>query len=344
MSAVAGTFLVALSPHLISLNSYILSETLFCFLLVVAMLFFSRVVSGNTSSAVVFGSGVLLGLATLTRPSIEYFPFVAAGFLLMALENEKNRIRTALLFLSGFVVAFAPWIIRNLVTLGSPGDNTLVINFLHHGAYPDFTYEGRPESFGFPYRFDPRSGEISQSLFSVLREIVRRFDVDPLRHVRWYFFGKPCFFWSWNVIQGMGDVFIYKVDASPYFTTPLFQWTHLLMVLLHWPLVVLGLGGCVAVWFRRSTEGFSRSTVMTAQSVSLLLLTLTAFHMIGAPFPRYAFPLQPFLFGMAIFSLSLVLQKLQAGKRGNEATTAETGSGSVIIPPAGNDERPFTDP
>ena len=45
-----------------------------------------------------------------------------------------------------------------------------------------------------------------------------------------------------------------------------------------------------------------------------------------------------------IFSLSLVLQKLQAGKRGNEATTAETGSGSVIIPPAGNDERPFTDP
>jgi len=69
--------------------------------------------------------------------------------------------------------------------------------------YPNFTFEGVPESRGYPYLFDPRSPAISKDIHSVLQEILGRFHEEPWEHLQWFLVGKPIAFWSWDDVQGM---------------------------------------------------------------------------------------------------------------------------------------------
>lgn len=307
--ALIASLLTALSPHLIVANSYILTETLFCFLIIVFawIIGFSR----RRPSSWLWGTaGMVLGFASLVRPGIQYFPLVMV-FLFFGEYGWKNGLKGCGILVLGFALVFSPWVIRNKQTLGITGDKTLMINFLHHGMYPNFTFEDKPESFGFPYRYDPRSGEISQNLETVLREVKRRFREEPGKHLKWYLLGKPVAFWSWNIVQGWGDAFIYPVSQSPYLNMWYFQRTHVLMRLLHGPLILLAVTASLMVWFPLSATNLPKETIFTVRFSSLLLLYFTFLHMVGAPFPRYSIPLRPFMYGMALFLLYLTLSLIR---------------------------------
>lgn len=191
--------------------------------------------------------------------------------------------------------------VRNLDAIGGTSDPTLTINALHHGMYPDFRYQDIPETTGFPYRFDPRSKEVSRSKESILEEIRRRFEEEPARHLQWYLLGKPASLLDWNILAGMGDIFIYPVTASPNFSQPLYIQSHKLMELLHWPLVVLALAAAIVVWLPGFGKQFSTTAQFTVRLLSLLLLYFIALHIVAAPFPRYGIPLRPVLYGLGIF-------------------------------------------
>ena len=301
--AVAALLLTALSPHLIVANSYLLTETLFCLLLVLSgwllCLFFLR-----PSLALAAVSGLVLGVATLIRPGLQYFPFLVAVIWSVHYGRRKGFYFVSVLLL-GYLVILSPWMIRNLKLFHSISDDTLKINFLHHGMYPEFKYGGLDKSYGFPYRYDPRSSEISVSMASVLNEIARRFRHEPAQHLKWYLLRKPAVFWSWNIIQGIGDVFIYPIHQTPYQSNLFFRWTHHLMRYLHWPLVLLSAAGCLMVWLPRLNCIYPDNSLHVARVVAALLLYFTAIHVVGAPFPRYSIPLRPFLYGMAIFCLHM---------------------------------------
>ncbi len=297
--ALAASLLVAVSPHLIVANSYILTEALFCFTLTVTV-WLTGFLRSKPSWWLTLGLGLLMGLASLVRPSLQFFPLLFAFFLVFQFGWRRGG-KLAATALIGFSLSLSPWIIRNMHILGVSGDKTLMINFLHHGMYPDFTYDNVKESRGFPYRYDPRSSEISRDLPSVLREISNRFEKDPITHLHWFLVGKPVAFWSWNTVQGVGDAFVYPVSRSPYFHAPFFKWSHHLMHALHWPLVILALFGTLVVWLPLSRIGIEDGAVLTARVTSLLLIYYTALHVIGAPFPRYSIPLRPFLYGLAFF-------------------------------------------
>ena len=297
--ALAASLLVAVSPHLIVANSYILTETLFCFTLTVTV-WLTGFLRSNPSWWLTLGLGLLMGLASLVRPSLQFFPLLFAFFLVFQFGWRRGGKLTAMALIV-FSLSLSPWIIRNMHTLGVSGDKTLMINFLHHGMYPDFTYESVKESRGFPYRYDPRASEISRDIPSVLEEISIRFQKDPMKHLHWFLIGKPVAFWSWNTVQGVGDAFVYPVSRSPYFHAPFFKWSHHLMHALHWPLVILALFGTLMVWLPLSRIGIEDGAVLTARTTSLLLIYYTALHVIGAPFPRYSIPLRPFLYGLAFF-------------------------------------------
>jgi hypothetical protein len=205
------------------------------------------------------------------------------------------------------------------MSTGETSDSRLMVNFLHHGMYPDFRYRGQVDSTGFPYRYDPDAAKISQDIPSVLSAIEQEFAREPLQHLQWYLVGKPVTLWSWNVVQGMGDVFIYEVRSSPYFGAPVFQVTHRLMQSIHYPLVILGLLGAILVWLPRWGATVDGSVLFASRSVSILLFYYTALHMVGAPFPRYSIPLQPFLYGMAVFCLVMLARwnkSVDAGAEG----------------------------
>jgi 4-amino-4-deoxy-L-arabinose transferase-like glycosyltransferase len=307
--ALAVASLTAISPHLITANSYILTETLFCFILVlttaIAKLFVER-----PSIFRAIGMGICLGGSFLVRPSLAYFPIVLLVFLWIHCGRKRGVFYFAGL-LVGFMLVASPWYIRNLVTLHTLSDQRLKISFLHHGIYPDFTYNGNKASYGFPYRFDPRSDEISQNTTTALMEILHRFQNRPGDHILWYVLKKPIALWSWNLVAGQGDAFVYPVSTTPYKDDGLFRLTHRLARTIHWPIVGLAFMGLWISWFTGLPYVDSTPKIQLARFVSALLIYFTLLHMVGAPFPRYAVPLRPLLYAMAMFTLSYCIDKVR---------------------------------
>jgi 4-amino-4-deoxy-L-arabinose transferase-like glycosyltransferase len=321
-----AAILTAISPHLVAMNIYLLTETLFCLALCGAAWAFTRLVHRPLLSWSLI-LGAILGLANLTRPSLLFFPFLLSIFILWQFKS-RQRAKLALMVLIGFFIVMAPWHIRNLVALERWSDDRLQINFLHHGIYPDFMYNSQKESYRYPYQFDPRSEEISRSTESVLSEIVDRFRREPIEHIAWYLLRKPMAFWSWDIVQGQGDVFVYAVSKTPYWDQPIFSVSHGFMRSLHALLVLLGLLGCVMAWLPAVVQRLSPGGVATARFISLLLTYYTALHMLGFPEPRYSIPLRPFLYGMSLFAASMMWAHVRfrlAGRHAIQATAVHGG-------------------
>jgi hypothetical protein len=328
--ALAATFLVAISPQLIIPSGFVITETLFCFLLVVTG-YMGSLLQQRPSFPLATLIGMLIGLASLVRPILEYLPFVL-GFLFFAHFGRKEGFRYFAALLFGFCLVFFPWILRNAITLGTLSDDTLLINFLHHGMYPDFTFEGVPESRGYPYLFDPRSPAISQDMSSVLKEVLTRFQERPWEHLKWFLIGKPVAFWAWDDVQGMGGAFIYPVATSPYFFEAPFQWTHFFMFVIHWPLIILGGLASLLAWSRSLDETHPQKSLFAIRFISLVLISYTLIHMVGAPIQRYSFPLRPYLYGMAVFLACLLWQTLRAKLRSSKISSQEPDQNIPPLP------------
>lgn len=294
--------LTAVSPHLVNAGIYFLTETLYSLTLAVALLLFTAR-DLERRWPWLLAAGLVLGVSALVRPTSSYLPLALLPIFFLRWP-ARAAWRPAAALLAGFLVVQAPWAWRN-AHVPDGGAQQLKINQLHHGVYPDFTYEGVPESFGFPYRADPRSAEISASMESVTREIARRFAEEPVRHLRWYLLGKPVALWSWNEVQGMGDAFVYPVLRSPYFESGLFRATHAVAYYLHWPAVALGALFCIAIWVPRVQRLLPAPAVLPAQVCAGMLMYATALHMLGFPLPRYVVPFRPELYVAAAGALCL---------------------------------------
>lgn len=316
--ALLPALLTAVSPHLINTNLYLLTESLFTFLLYAALL--AGAYAGRQRGRwLLIGCGLLIGLGTLVRPTLLFLPLVLA--LLYVADGERGAgeaLRRSGWLVLGFVIAYGSWPLRNQIVLADGASKQLQVNFLHHGMYPDFRYRDDPVSTGYPYRFDSESPRIAHDLGSVTAEIVRRFREEPQRHLTWYLLGKPTTYWSWNIVQGMGDSFIYPVNQTPYATRNLFQTTHRIMRQLHVPLVLLAAAGALLAWLPIGSKQTTEPRRQSARLASIVALYFTLFHMIGAPFPRYAIPVYPLVYVLAVLAVSHAIGRLadhsKAGK------------------------------
>lgn len=304
--SVLAAFLVAISPHLISATTYLLTETLFTFLMMLGVWLVLLSTKWKWMAPV---AGVVIGLAALTRPTLQYFVLFIPLPLIRAYGWRRGSLLGGFIIF-GFLLVLAPWVARNISVIGQPMDNRLAINTLHHGMYPNFTYKGRPETKGFPYRFDPRSEEIGKSYASVLAEIIKRFRQDPKDYLYWYFMGKPIYFFSWDIVAGMGDVFIYPVVKSPYFTSKVYIFTHRVMKSIHWPLVILAVLGSLMACFSRKVCDVLSSQGFLWVVLFFLLMYFVVLHIVGAPFPRYSIPVIPVTIILAILVLRWGVEKV----------------------------------
>lgn len=219
--ALGAALLTTCSPHLISMTTYVLSETLFTFLALLSLwLLLGAAKAGRRTLASM--AGLAIAAAALTRPTLQYF-IVSAAVLLVLYGRHGTRRRLVVSLVIGFMVLFMPWQLQNLLVTGAASDSTLTINALHHGMYPDFRYQDRPKTTGFPYRFDPHNKEFSTGLSTVLKEIGRRFREEPARRLRWYLLGKPATLLSWDIIAGGSDAFAYPVRISPFLKDPAYN-------------------------------------------------------------------------------------------------------------------------
>ena len=112
-SGLVAALLMAIYPWFIYYNRLLITETLFIFLLslaVLAMLWAAeRPVLRNLALA-----GVLLALVNLTHSTALLLPPLFAVWLIVAL-GLKQGARSAAVFLAAFVLALVPWTARNFI-------------------------------------------------------------------------------------------------------------------------------------------------------------------------------------------------------------------------------------
>lgn len=301
--ALTASALTAISPHLITMNIYLLSETLSCFLLVLTILLITTT-ARKPGLAMPTLAGLALGASALTHPMLLNFLFPLVIFLFYS-WGWKPGWRKVTAVILGFSVLYGGWIVRNINTLGAPGDKILMLAALRAGVYANMMYRNDPQSYGYPYRFDSRFEETSQDLSSVMAEIGNNFKAAPVEQLRWYILGKPLMLWSWSNIEGPGDVFVYPVPSTPYNYLPQFKATHALMQSAHWILVALMAGGICIVWLPAHWSRLSKDAIFVARVIAILLLYHAAIMMIGFPLPRYAIPMRPFLHIMSMLPIAL---------------------------------------
>lgn len=310
--ALGAALLTAISPHLVVMTTYLLTETLFTFLLMGYMLFFGYALR-NENIVLAVIAGCLLGLSALTRATTEYLPLFMLPFLYWATSRRvflQIVLPTALTALA----IIAAWKLRNLFAIGAFSDPTLMVSALHHGIYPEFLFNGIPETRGIPYRFDPFTSQISGA-YSILTELVHRASDEPLHYVWWFLVGKQVSLLSWNMIDGMGDIFIYPITASPYLDQSLFKVTRVAALWLHAPLSIAAIVGCGIALIRPSWLRLAEATRIPTQLVAILVLYFFAIHFVGAPYPRYGIPLRPLIYGFGLFSLISLTRNFLPGLR-----------------------------
>lgn len=310
--ALGAALLVAISPHLVVMTTYMLTETTFTFFL---LLGFYLLMLAYTKEQPLFSiaSGLALGLSALTRSTTEYLGL----FLLLSFtfESKHHFTKTILPALLTSLTIIMGWKLRNLFAINSLSDPTLFINAVHHGMYPGFMYHGNPASLAIPYRFDPLSAWIDASAAHAIIAIVQNFAANPLQYSAWFFIGKPIFLLSWNMIDGIGDIFLYPVLSSPYFYNPVFQITRSIVFGLHGLLSIIAVFGLFFTLTIPKSSAANDKFMFAAKISALLVLYFFLIHIIGAPYPRYGIPLRPFIYGFGLLFIHQFFRKMFAMKK-----------------------------
>ncbi|PQO40975.1 glycosyltransferase family 39 protein [Blastopirellula marina] len=140
LAAVIAALLVAFYPGAIAMSVFILSEAPFAPLMLLNLGWMIVALRAeNTSRRLTFAalSGVVFGIAVLTRPSWLMFPFFAAPIGLLFYEARKQQLAIYLTAAFTAVVVMSPWWVRNYQVVGQFVPTTLQVGAsLYDGISP----------------------------------------------------------------------------------------------------------------------------------------------------------------------------------------------------------------
>lgn len=295
--ALIVTLLTAISPNLVVMNTYILTETLYTFWLCTSLLSVVWASKNPLHISRWIVTGLLFSVLALIRPATLYFIVPLTPVIWLYLQKE-NRYKTVSLFVLVYFVPILIWMIRNYLAIGNFADSTLAMNTLHHGMYPGFMHNDDPLSYVLPYRFDPESSAIASSVQSFLAILGNRFAEEPVKYLQWYL-SKPLYFFQWDMVVGNG-VFIYPTIVSTYYDEQsIFGLSLEFMKHLHGPLVIcsiLGMALCVS-----PSKHIDRATQLSICIISILYFYFIIGIIPSLPLPRYAIPLRPLTYLLALY-------------------------------------------
>jgi len=106
--------LSAFYPPMVDWCRYILTETLFTFLIASAVLFL--MIAFSSSQAWHLASAFLFGTAALCRPIAVLLPFLVPLLLLIVYRNRRRAVTHSLAFISVAALTLTPWTVRNYMT------------------------------------------------------------------------------------------------------------------------------------------------------------------------------------------------------------------------------------
>jgi hypothetical protein len=320
--------LTAFWPHNIAMTEYLLSETLFGFLLVLAIVLFGRALrKKHVRSAAV--AGMALGFAALVNPLVLPLALLlpAAALFVRALP-----VRNVVAFAVSAALLPAAWGVRNaLVVDGGASSRQHALVTLDVGSWPGF-YEAWRASVGLEpsrpiempeHRKEERIEAGRKALDSMNREqallledtsqgfnaILQRVSDAPVRYAVWYLLEKPALLWGWNIRMGQGDIYVNPTRGSAFDAMPL----ALVAAVCHGFNPILGLLALFATTGALSSRSKVGAFIAGASGpsgraillcVALLVAYLTVLHTILQAEPRYSIPYRPFEFVLGVTAIA----------------------------------------
>jgi len=104
---------ISVYPPFFSLSRIMYAEALFLLFLYTSILMLFLFIEMNKAS-ILFFSGILLGIAILTKPHVIYFPLVISLFFFWFFSLRRALI-FILIFNSAVLLSFTPWAVRNYI-------------------------------------------------------------------------------------------------------------------------------------------------------------------------------------------------------------------------------------
>ena len=142
-AACIAACLAAVYPGAVAMSVFVLSEALFCPLMVAHLtcwVYASRADTTRRSIAWAVTGGVLAGLATLTRPSWILFVLFAGLLSVLAFRPRGRHVMVVACLLLGMAMAMTPWWVRNHRVTGAFVPTTLQVGAsLYDGLNPNAT-------------------------------------------------------------------------------------------------------------------------------------------------------------------------------------------------------------
>ena len=261
-------------PFFIFYTGFLLTETLFIFLVVLSIFYLVRIVDEDNSYFPFIG-GIFLGLAGLCRPTMELFMPISIFLILSFRRSLKERIKKILILAISFIFVLSPWIIRNYK--------------IFHKFIPGTTMGGwvfwegnNPYSEGGPCRYFPKNilkiDEIKrdrllyQKTIQVIKENPKRF--------LWLLKNK--FLRFWNVVPNAAE-----------FSTFLYRIISVLSFGILLPFFCIG--------FLISLKN------KKANFMHFLIIFFTIFHMVFLSSIRYRVPIEPFYIIFAVYGFFYII-------------------------------------
>ena len=292
-----------LSPHMTTLGGYFLTETLFCFLLVLSVYFFSLYLE---SQKYLWGLGCMLCFAAayFVNPVILFAPLL---LLVVTAIKEHDLHKNKLLVLSLFYLVFVGgWSLRGMITVSddSPSSSDRVFTNLVIGSHADYheIWRDNPRNPDNPATVDRAAFSGSYSLF--LEAFAGRIADKPFHYLKWYLWDKPKLLWDWDILVGHGDIYVFPVASSIYFKSHFAIATVALMKGLHPLLFLCALGGAgVAI-----RQLWKADSGLLPAALMLIVVYVSAVYVVLQSEPRYSIPLRPEMYLLSVYCMSHVLR------------------------------------
>ncbi|HEY3375712.1 MAG TPA: glycosyltransferase family 39 protein [Candidatus Aquicultor sp.] len=295
--ALLATALIAVYPDYIFFSNLLASENLFIPLMLGTILLILDDSLPLKLPVRIGASGLMLGLAALTRPAILLFPVVFLIWLIIKRTRFSQAIGYSMLMGVLMLAVILPWTVRNSVALGQP-----VLISSNGGTVFWMSNSSGAAKYGSGGRYYPphnpieqTKGEIARSdlgyrlTIAAIKANPRQFvDTISLKYRR--FFRAPDGL-GWNLLDSKDHNWTKEILNKPFYVRPIggFNpgiynvWKRNLTMMAYFMWGMTGLGFLMLLRFRRT------------QYASLLLLLYGywfLFHLIFAfGHPRFVMPL-----------------------------------------------------
>lgn len=283
--------LAALWPHHIAATGALLSEVVFGFALMLALLLTAETIRrGRIGWAAAAGAAYVY--AALVSMVSLLFPLFAAWVLW---RSAARKPALALLIVA--LLGAGLWSLRNATIPATPATpGRAAINLvqgswpLYHRAYV-FSRNDHQAAREIMGAIDRETRLLASDPAAGFASIRQRLASDPAWYARWYLLQKPFLLWDWDIRIGMGDVYFHRQSGSPLETHPLLNATKRLFKVLNPAIFALSALACVVLllgWMRDKHRLPPAAVVVAGFCVYV-----TAVHVVFQAEPRYSIPYRP---------------------------------------------------